>query len=98
MIVLLMLFENRNFCAQCLNSYKLLERDKFLKVLHSIGIQISYIVLMFQNFWSYISMVFVQIITDCSVLDRFCFLLHSVLILMMLWIISGGISHGEVRI
>jgi hypothetical protein len=41
-------------------------------------------------------MVFIHIITDCSVLDRFCFLLHSSLVLMMLWIISGGISHGEV--
>ena len=43
-------------------------------------------------------MVFVQIITDCSVLDRFCFCLHSLLVLMMLWIVSGGISHGEVGI
>ena len=27
----------------------------------------------FQNFWSYRSMVNVQITTDCSVFDRFCF-------------------------
>ena len=47
-------------------------------------------------FWSTIGMVNVQIITDCSVLDRFCFLMHSLLVLMKLSIYISGLSHGKV--
>jgi hypothetical protein len=73
MIVRLMLFENRNFYAQCLNFYNSLERDKLLKKIQSIGIKIFYVVLIFQNCCSYRSMICIHIITDCYVLDRFCF-------------------------
>ena len=38
----------------------------------------------------------VQIITDCSVLDRFFFLMHSLLVLMKLSIYISGLSHGKV--
>ena len=94
----LILLKNRNFCSQSRNFVNSLERSFDLKFLQKIDIQIALIFLIFQNFWSYISIIFIHIFTDCSVLDRFCSLLHSSLILMMLWIISGGISHGEVRL
>ena len=41
------------------------------------------------------SMVNVHIITDYSVLDRFCFLMHSLLVLMKLSISISGLSHGK---
>ena len=44
-----------------------------------IYIQIFHVFLIFQNFWRSRSMIFIQIDTDCSVLDRFCFCLHSCL-------------------
>ena len=40
-------------------------------------------------------MVNVQIVTDCSVLDRFYFM-HSLLVLMKLTIYINGLSHGKV--
>ena len=42
--------------------------------LQKINIQISQVVLIFQNFWSFRSIRNIQIATDCSVFDRFCFL------------------------
>ena len=73
MIVDLILCKNRNFCAHSRNFQNSLERGFDLNFSQVIDIQITYVVLMFQNFWSSISMVGVQIITDCSVSDRFCF-------------------------
>ena len=37
----------------------------------------------------------VLITTDCSVLDRFCFLMHSLLVLMKLSIYISGLSHEK---
>ena len=54
-----------------LNSHK---HDKILNFLHEIGIQIAYVVLIFKNFWSYRSIRSFQIVIDCSIFDRFCFL------------------------
>ena len=51
-------------------TFFLLER---VKILNSTAMRIVYFVLIFHNFWSYRSMVNVQITTDCSVFDRFCF-------------------------
>src|SRR6266566_3385463 len=73
MLVDLILSKNRNFCVQCWNFYSVLEREKIMKFLHSIGIQIVYVLIMFHNFLRYISMVFKSLTTHCSVLDRFCF-------------------------
>ena len=73
MIVDLKLCINRTFCAQSRNFQNSLERDFDLNFLQVIDIQIPYVVLIFQNFWSSRSMVGVQITTDCSVFDRFCF-------------------------
>ena len=42
------------------------------------------------------SMVNVQIATDCSAFDRFCFLMHILLVLMNLSIYISGLSHGKV--
>ena len=42
--------------------------------LQKINIQIAQVVLIFQNFWSFRSIRNIQITTDCSVFDRFCFL------------------------
>ena len=50
------------------------KRDKILKFLHKIDIQISHVVLIFLNFWSYRSIRSFQIATNCSIFDRFCFL------------------------
>ena len=41
-------------------------------------------------------MVNVQITTNCPVLDIFCFLMHSLLVLMKLSIPISGLSHGKV--
>ena len=41
-------------------------------------------------------MVNVQIATDCSVFERFCFLMHSLLVLMKLSISISGLSHEKV--
>ena len=57
-----------------------------MKFLHSIGIWIFYVVLILKNFWSYISMAFKEIFTDCSVLDRFCFCC----IVCLFWWIYGS--------
>ena len=73
MIVDLILCKNRNFCAQSKNFKNSLERAFDLNFLYVIYIQIRYVVLIFQNCWSSRSMVVIQIITDCSVFDRFCF-------------------------
>ena len=40
----------------------------------------------------------VQITTDNPVLDSFCFFVCCLLILMNLWVVSGGMNHGEVGI
>ena len=42
--------------------------------LQKMDIQIFYVLLNFQNFWSYISIRNIQIATECFVFDRFCFL------------------------
>ena len=42
--------------------------------LQKINIQIAQVVLIFQNFLSYRSIRNIQITTDCSVFDKFCFL------------------------
>jgi hypothetical protein len=81
-----MLFENRNFCVQCWNFDFLLERENLLNVLHNIYIWISHVFHIFQNFLSYISMTLIQIFTDCSVLDRFCFCC----IVCLFWWIYGS--------
>ena len=81
--------QKQKFNVQWGISLILLKRLFDLKFLHSIYIQIIQVVLIVQNFWSYRIMVFVQIITDCSVLDRLCFCLHSLLVLMMLDYIGG---------
>ena len=47
---------------------------KILNFLHKIDIQIAYIFLIYQSFWSYRSIQNIQIATDCYVFDRFCFL------------------------
>ena len=73
MIVDLNLCKNRNVCTQSGNFENSLERAFDLNVLQVIDIQILYIFLNFQNFWSRRSMVVIQIITDCSVFDKFCF-------------------------
>ena len=73
MIVDLILSKNRTFCAQSRNFENSLERDFDLNCLQVIDIQIPYLVLIFQNFWSSRSMAGVQITTDCSVFDRFYF-------------------------
>src|SRR3990170_4977583 len=74
MIVDLILCKNRNFCVQCRNYYILLEHRKTLNFLQLMGIQIFYVLLIFQNFWSYISMTLTHsFFTYCSILDRFCF-------------------------
>ena len=73
MIVDLNLCKNRNFCARSRSFQNSLERAFDLKFLQVIDIQIPYVVLTFQNCWSSRSMVGVQITTDCSVFDRFCF-------------------------
>ena len=75
MIVDLILCKNKNFCVQLQNFENSLERDKILNFLHNIDIQISYVVLIFQNVWSYRSMESFQITTDCSVFDEFVFIL-----------------------
>ena len=72
-IVDLILCKNRNFCVKCRNSYLLVEHGKILIFLQLMVIQIFYVDLFFQNFWSSRSMVILQIITACSVFDRFCF-------------------------
>ena len=66
------LCKNRNFCAQSGKFENSLECDFDLNFLHKIDIQISYFVLIFQNFWRYRGMESFQITTDCSVFDRFC--------------------------
>src|SRR3990170_3670502 len=73
LIVDLILCKNRNFCAQSQNCLNSLERGKTLNCLQFIGIQIFYVVPILQNIWSYRSMTLIQIFTDCSVFDRFCF-------------------------
>ena len=85
-IVWLMLLENRNFCVKFWNFYFLLEHKNLLNVLHNIDIWISHVFLIFQNFWSYISLTLIQIFTDCSVLDRFCFCC----IVCLFWWIYGS--------
>ena len=40
MLVDLVLCRNRNFCVQCLNFHSVLERENFLKFLHSTYMQI----------------------------------------------------------
>ena len=70
----LILLKNRYFCSQSRNFVNSLERAFDLKFLQKIDIQISLIFLIFQNVWSYISIRSLQIATDFSVLDRFCFL------------------------
>ena len=65
--------ENRKFCVQCRDFGSVLERQKNLKLLHSIGVWIFLVVWIFQNFLSYRSIRSFQIATDCSVFDRFCF-------------------------
>ena len=47
---------------------------KYQLFLQEINIQIAHVSLIFQNFWSFISIRNIQIATDCSVFDRFCFL------------------------
>ena len=47
---------------------------KYQFFLQKINIQISQVFLIFQNFWSYGSIRNVQIATNYSVFDRFCFL------------------------
>ena len=90
-IVDLILFKNRNLCAQWQNCLKLLERRKILNFLQLIYIQISYVFLFVQNFWSYRSMESFQITTEYSIFDRFCF--HCVVCLMNLWVVSEGMNH-----
>ena len=75
----------------------LLERQKFLKFLHSISIQNFYFFLIFQNFWSYISMVKFQITTDCPV-RQILFLMHCFACFDETIDFISGISHGEVII
>ena len=50
MIVDLILCKNKNFCSQYKNFENSLERSFDLNFLHMIDIQISYVVLIFQNF------------------------------------------------
>ena len=53
---------------------------------------------LFHNFWSFRSLLNLQITTDCPVLDRFCFFVCCLLILMHLWLVSEGMNHREVGI
>src|SRR6266566_2417363 len=73
MLVDLILCKNKNFCATCWNFYYVLEAAKILKFLHSIGLQIFYVFLIFHYFGRYISMVSKSLTTCCSVFDRFYF-------------------------
>ena len=97
MIVDLILCKNRNFCTQSRNFKNSLEHAFDLNFLQMIDIQISYVFLIFRIFgvrevWSKSRLLqAVLFLTDL-------FSLHCVLILTNLWIVSGGISHGEVRI
>ena len=84
-IVDLILLKNRNFRAQENNFHNSQKRDFDLIFLHKIGIQIYQVVLSFQNFWSYRSIRSIQIATDCSVFDRFCFLC----VVCLFWWIYG---------
>ena len=58
---------------------------KYQFFFRSIYIQISQVFLIFQDVWSYISIRNIQIATDCSVFDRFCFLC----IVCLFWWFSG---------
>ena len=73
-IVDLILLKNKNFCAQRNNFHKSQKRAFCSEFLHKIDIQIAHVVLIFSNLWSYRSIRNIQIATDCSVFDRFCFL------------------------
>ena len=53
---------------------------------------------LFHNCRSYISLLNFQITTDCPVLDRFCFFVCCLLILMNLWLVCKGMNHREVGI
>ena len=67
---------NLNFNRRVLLSWLFLQK---------INIQISPVVLIFQNFWSFRSIGNIQIATDCSVFDRFCFLC----VLCLFWCFYG---------
>ena len=73
-IVDLILFKNKNFCIQKNNFNKSQKHDFALSFLHNINKKNSHVDLIFQNFWSYRSIRSLQIATDYSVFDRFCFL------------------------
>src|SRR6266566_103954 len=93
-----MMLENRNFCVQCWNFDFLLEHDQTLNCLHSIDIMNFP---RFPNFSEFLELQKYDINSDLYRLFCFrqiLFLLHSLLILMNLWIVSGGMSHGEVGV
>ena len=62
-----------------------------------IGTHIYQVFLIYQDFWSYRSIRELQITTDCSVFDRFCFLR---VVCLFWWIYGqfGGMNHGKVGI
>ena len=94
MIVDLILSKNRTFCAQSRNFENSLERAFDLIFLHNIDIQILYDVVIFQNFWSSRNMVGVQITTDYSIFDIFCFQC-TVCLFCSLWLILLNINYGN---
>ena len=59
-------------------SYRIIKNHrsviKYQLFLQKINIKNSQVVLIFQNFWSFRSIRNIQISTDCSVFERFCFL------------------------
>ena len=68
-----LLFQNRKFIDVAKIPEKCQNVIKCWNILHNKLWQIFYSVIIFQNFWSSRSMVRVQITTDGSVFDRFCF-------------------------
>ena len=67
-------------------------RDKILIFLHMIDIKIAHITYFSEG----LELQKYGHCFNCYIM--FCFLCIVLLVLMELWIVSGGISHGEVRI
>src|SRR3990170_4279345 len=93
-----MLFENRNFCIQCWNF------DYFAGASEPSECFTQYLYMNFQRFPKFSEFLELQKYDVNSDLYRIIcfrqilFLLHSLLILMNLWIVSVGMSHGEVGV
>ena len=65
--------QNRNFACNARFYIFYWNVERFWNFLHCIDIQIVYFILMFQNFYSYRSMVNVQIFTHCPVFTDCCY-------------------------